>query len=138
MFGALGRIILVGSGFVLAAVVSAFVAFRLGIERVSGSLHGDDDPFGTVLEWVWHGAHLSLYTTLLLAVLAVIIGEVARVRSALFYIAAGGIAVAAGPLLIEMQRAGGGQALPAFIWQVFATAGFAGGGVYWLIAGRRA
>jgi len=138
MFGAAGRLIAVVFGFVMAVCVSALVAFRLGIERVTGALHGDEDPFGTVLGWLARGAHLSLYVTLLLAILVVIAGEVARIRTALFYIVGGGIAVAAAPVLIEVQRSGVGQGLPAFIWQVFATAGFVGGGVYWLIAGRRA
>jgi hypothetical protein len=40
-----------------------------------------------------------------------------------------------------LARIGQGSAvtLPAAsVWQVFATAGFAGGFVYWLIAGRNA
>lgn len=138
MLGAAGRVIVVAAGFVAAVLAAAFVAFRLGIERVTGALYNDQDPLGTVLDWVWHGAHLSLYVALVMAVLTVIVGEVARVRSALFYIAGGGIAVAAAPLLQAVHTAAPGQALPAFIWQVFATAGFVGGGVYWLIAGRRA
>ncbi len=138
MLGAAGRLIVVAAGFVGAVLAAAFVAFRLGIERVTGALHNDQDPVGTVMDWVWNGAHLSLYVALVLAVLVVIVGEVARIRSALFYIAGGGVAVAAGPLLLAVQSTAAGQALPAFIWQVFATAGFVGGGVYWLIAGRRA
>ena len=55
MFGAAGRLIAVVFGFVMAVCVSALVAFRLGIERVTGALHGDEDPFGTVLGWLARG-----------------------------------------------------------------------------------
>lgn len=138
MLGAVGRLVVVATGFVTAVLMTAFVAFRLGIERVTGALHNDQDPVGTVMEWVWHGANVSLYVALLLAIVVVIVGEVARIRSALFYIAGGGLAVAAAPLVLAVQSTAPGQGLPAFIWQVLATAGFVGGGIYWLIAGRRA
>lgn len=138
MLSAAGRIIAVTFGFITAAIASGFVVFRLSIERVTGALHNDDDAFGTALSWVGNLLQLSFFMTLLLALLVVIVGEVARIRSALFYIAGGGIAVAAAPLLTEVHRAGGMTGLPAFVWQVFATAGFAGGALYWLLAGRRA
>ena len=38
----------------------------------------------------------------------------------------------------EVLLSDGGLAQIGLIWQVFATAGFAGGLVYWLVAGRRA
>ena len=88
MLGAAGRLIVVSASFVAAVLVSAFVAFRLGIERVTGALHGDQDPVGTVMDWVWNGAHLSLYLALILAVLVVIVGEVARGHKAVSAIAA--------------------------------------------------
>ena len=138
MLSAAGRIIAVTFAFLAAAVVTAFVVFRLSIERATGALHNDDDPYGTALTWLGSALHLPFFISLLLALLVVIVGEVARIRSALFYIAGGGIAVAAAPLLTEVHRAGGMTGLPAFLWQVFATAGFVGGGVYWLVAGRRA
>ncbi len=138
MFQALGRILVVGFALLVAIACAAFIVVRLGLERVTVALHGDGDVFGTVFDWMFSGLHLSLFATLVLALAVVIIGEVARLRSALFYIAGGGIAVAAAPFLIEVQKAGGPANLPAFLWQVFATAGFVGGAVYWALAGRNA
>lgn len=138
MLQAAGRILMVGFAFLAAIAGAGFIAVRLGLERVTQALHGDADPYGRIFDLIFSGLHLSLFLTLVLALAVVIIGEVARIRSALFYIAGGGIAVAAAPLLIEVQKAGGAANLPAFLWQVFATAGFAGGGIYWLLAGRNA
>jgi hypothetical protein len=138
MLSALGRIVSVTFAFVAAAAFAGFIAVRLGLERMTHELHSDDDAAVTVVGWVWQGLNLSFATTLLLALAVVIVGEVARIRSGLYYIAGGGLAVAAAPLLIEVQRQGGTGNLPGFIWQVFATAGFAGGALYWMIAGRNA
>jgi hypothetical protein len=138
MFKALGRIVVVMVAFVAAAAVAGFIAVQLGLERITHALHRDGDPIATAFDWLLQALHLSFAMTLLLALAVIIIGEVARIRSALFYIAGGGLAVAAAPLWIEVQKAGGPANLPVFIWQVFATAGFAGGAIYWLIAGRRA
>ena len=48
------------------------------------------------------------------------------------------LALAAVPLLARVQQSGGFGMPEHAVWQVFATAGFAGGFVYWLIAGRNA
>lgn len=138
MFSALGRIVAVTLSFLVASIFAGFIAFRLGLERMTHALHTDDDAAVTVVTWIWQGLSLSFATTLLLALGVVVTGEVARIRSGLFYIVGGGAAVAAAPLLIEVQRQGGAANLPAFIWQVFATAGFAGGALYWMLAGRKA
>ena len=64
---------------------------------------------------------------------------VARIRSLIYYVVGGGLALAAVPLLARYGQ--GGTAMPdpdQLVWQVFATAGFAGGFVYWLLAGRNA
>ena len=139
MFSAAGRFIMVVFAFLCAVAATLAIAVQLGLERATHALHGDDDAVFTALDWLRTGLSLSFASTLILALLVIIAGEVARIRQALFYIAGGGLAVAAAPLLIELQRTGTATAhLPAFIWQVFATAGFVGGGVYWLIAGRNA
>lgn len=139
MLQALGRTVVVSFAFIVASVFAGFIAVRLGLERATHALHNDSDAPFTAAAWLWQGLGLSFATTLILALTVVIIGEVARIRSGLFYIAGGGLAVAAAPLFIEVQRYGGSTAnLPAFIWQVFATAGFAGGALYWMIAGRKA
>jgi hypothetical protein len=68
----------------------------------------------------------------------VIVGEVARIRLWLYYVIGGGLALAAIPLLARINASGVGTLSEATVWQVFATAGFAGGLVYWIIAGRNA
>lgn len=73
--------------------------------------------------------------TVLPVIALVAIGEVARIRSALYYVAGGGAALAVIPLL---ARFGSEAGAPLVLWQVMATAGFAGGLVYWLLAGRSA
>jgi hypothetical protein len=82
---------------------------------------------------------LTSVQTLLPPLLLVIVGEVARLRSALYYVIGGGISIAIIPLLARladpMQFMVG---LSPVVWQVLATAGFAGGLVYWLLAGRNA
>jgi hypothetical protein len=69
----------------------------------------------------------------------VIVGEVARLKSALYYVVGGGVAIAIIPLIAGLSTpaalAGG---LSPVVWQVLATAGFAGGFIYWLLAGRTA
>jgi hypothetical protein len=71
------------------------------------------------------------------ALVVVILGEVARIRSLIYYVVGGGAALAAMPLLARLGEASLG--VPGgVLWQVFATAGFAAGFVYWLIAGRNA
>lgn len=136
MFAALGRLLLVTFGYIVAAICAVLIAVQLGLERATHALHRDGDAI-TLVDWFLQGLSLPFMTTLTLSLAVVIIGEVARIRSALFYIAGGGLAVAAAPLILEAQRHGV-SGLPAFIWQVFATAGFAAGGLYWLIAGRGA
>ena len=76
--------------------------------------------------------------TLVLALLLVIVGEVARIRSSVYYILGGGAVLAAWPLLSRFGSIGQDPTKLADLWSVFATAGFAGGFIYWLVAGRRA
>lgn len=135
----LGRMIVIPIAFLIAAVASIFVLLTLGYERVVQAMAASGtDMFEAVFDIVGHGAIIASGLTILPALALVIIGEVARVRSALYYILGGGAALAAIPLLARF----GQQADPAVagggLWQVFATAGFAGGFVYWLLAGRRA
>jgi hypothetical protein len=42
------------------------------------------------------------------------------------------------PLLARLGQQPDQASAATALWQVFATAGFAGGLVYWLLAGRRA
>jgi hypothetical protein len=79
----------------------------------------------------------SLYT-ILPALLLVIVGEAGRIRSAIYYIVGGGIALALVPLLTRMGQPATALDVSPVVWQVLATAGFAGGFIYWLLAGRTA
>lgn len=137
-----GRIILVPLALVLAAVASVFVLMSLGLERITGALHEQAEQGGdgyiAIFELVNQGALLSSGFSIIPALLVAIIGEVSRIRSGLYYIVGGGAALAAVPLLAGYGESGQ-FALPSpIVWQVFGTAGFVGGFVYWLIAGRTA
>ena len=128
-------------GFLLGTLAAFATLLTLGLERFTHSIHGRDLD-GAVLTQLWgviSDAHaLASIATLAPAVLVIIIGEIARIRSALYYVAGGGLAMAALPLLQRTASVPGGLAQVGLVWQVFATAGFVGGIVYWLIAGRHA
>jgi hypothetical protein len=127
-------------GLLLAAAASFFVLLTLGLERITGALHerATDDDLNAMFDLLDQGLVLSSGLSIIPALLVVFIGEVARIRSSLFYILGGGAALAATPLLARMGQSGGLVLPEATVWQVFATAGFAGGFVYWLVAGRNA
>jgi hypothetical protein len=76
--------------------------------------------------------------TALPALVGVVAGEVLRLRSWMYYVLAGGASLAAVPLLAGMPAVDL-PSLPASQYMtIFAAAGFAGGFVYWLLAGRTA
>ncbi len=134
----LGRIIVVPLSLVVATAAAAFVLVTLGLERITHSASGRGDPFdslGILIELVRGGGILASGLTVIPALAVVVIGEVARIRASLYYIVGGGLALVEIPVLAGSQSA----ALPeAVVMQVCATAGFAGGWIYWLLAGRRA
>lgn len=132
----LGRMILVPIAFVLAATVTVFVLLTLGLERFTQSVHADDARFNSVdqvLALMDQATLIFATFTIIPAILFAIIGEVARIRSLLYYVIGGGVSMAVTPLLAQGVEGG-----PAVVWQVFAASGFAGGFVYWLLAGRSA
>jgi hypothetical protein len=139
----IGRVIVVALSFFFAAVAALLVLVTLGLERITGALHqqtiGDDDAVQTMFALMNQGLLLTAGFTIIPALAVVFIGEIARIRSAIYYVVGGGLALAAVPLLARYGQ--GGSVLPdpdQIVWQVFATAGFAGGFVYWLLAGRNA
>ncbi len=136
-----GRIIVVAFAFFLATLAAGFVLFTLGLERVTGELHRlgpDNDTISTSLSMMDQGLALVAGVSIIPALLVIFTGEIARIRSLIYYLAGGGLALAAVPLLARVQQSGGFVMPEHAVWQVFATAGFAGGFVYWLIAGRNA
>ena len=128
-------------GFVLGAAAAMFILVSLGMERVTHAAYGRSIELS---EWVGlidlagQALALASATTVVPALLVVIVGEVGRIRSSVYYILGGGAALAAMPLLARVGTLSVDLSPLGTIWQVFATAGFAGGFVYWLIAGRKA
>jgi hypothetical protein len=141
MARALGRIIMVPLGFILAALTTLFVILSLGQERVVQAMTGrgpDEATIGAAFDLL--GLALAIFSvqTLLPALLLVIVGEVARIRGAMYYVVGGGVALALVPLLARFGQWSTVLGVAPAVWQVLATAGFAGGFVYWLLAGRNA
>lgn len=131
-----GRMILVPLAFLLAMAATGFVLVTLGLERMTQEMHADQaavDDFDLVFSFIEQGSAIVAAFTIIPAIVFVIIGEVARIRSLLYYVIGGGVSLAVTPLLAQGVEGG-----PAVLWQVFAAAGFAGGFVYWLLAGRSA
>jgi hypothetical protein len=76
--------------------------------------------------------------TALPALIAVVVGEVMRIRAWMYYVLAGGLSLAAIPILAAPETAELPAILTSHAMTIFATAGFAGGVLYWLLAGARA
>lgn len=137
-----GRILIViPFALIMATLATLAVLVTLGLERATTFLHVNpigDENVETVFAVMDQGLMLAASITIIPALLMVIVGEVARIRSIAYYVVGGGIALAAIPLLARYGQGGTIDAPEALVWQVFATAGFAGGFIYWLIAGRNA
>ena len=139
MLATLGRMLLVPIAFLVAAAVALFVLVTLGSERITHAVQGTEDvPISAAFELMGQAVALTSAMTALPALALVIIGEVARIRSIIYYVVGGGLCLVAVPALADFGRDGTLAMPSATIWQVFATAGFLAGFVYWLLAGRRA
>lgn len=143
MLATLGRLLWVPIAFAISVALAAWVLVSLGYERVTQAMHGrgpETDSVAALIELMRQAHLLASATTIVPALLVIIVGEVARIRSSLYYILGLGAAAAAMPLLAKIGQSGSlNSALPpTVVWQVFATAGFAGGLAYWFLAGRRA
>jgi hypothetical protein len=138
------RMIWVVMAFCIAALVALAVLFALGAIWVGDELRtaAPNDPlleqgapiFGVVLFAGTVGPAL----TSLPALIAVVVGEALKLRSWMYYVLAGGAALAAIPILAAPQSAELADVSASHAMTVFATSGFAGGFVYWLLAGARA
>jgi len=139
MLSFIGRLILVPTGLILAFIVSIFVLVTLGAERAAHELH-DAQPVTIAgnIEILLNFVALISAITIVPALLVIIVGEIARLRSIIYYIAGGGVALVCIPLLAQFNHTYGLSVLGNTVWPVFATAGFFGGFTYWLIAGRSA
>jgi len=141
MMRALGRIVLLPIAFVVAGMATLFVVFSLGQERVVQAISArsqDEVPVDAIMDLLVLGLRFASVHELVPALLLVIVGEAARIRSAVYYIVGGGAALAIVPLLTRIGQPATLLELSPAVWQVLATAGFAGGFVYWLLAGRNA
>jgi hypothetical protein len=146
MLASLGRLIWVPIAFIISAVGGMFFLVMIAQERIVEAMAGrgpDSASIGAIFELMRQGQVLLSAMTVVPALLVVIVGEVARIRSVLYYVVGGGLALAAVPLLARYGQAQAGASLssmlpPTLVWQVFATAGFLAGWVYWLLAGRNA
>ena len=146
MWRTLARVLLlIPFGFILATLTAVAVILFLGYEQIAeASSFGTDDAETMIDGWinvVGEARILTAYLsamTILPGLILVIVGEVAGIRSAIFYVVGAGVALAAMPLLYDISTAGPISETAMEVWPKFATAGFAGGLVYWLIAGRTA
>ncbi len=137
----LGRMILVPIAFLLSAILSVFVLATLSLERITQEVYrtGDEaEKISAIVTFALDSFTLAAGASIIPAIAAVIIGEVARIRSAIYYIVAGGLALAAIPLMANFTATADQGMANIILWQVFAAAGFAGGLLYWLLAGRTA
>jgi len=138
------RLILVPLASILAVCTAIFVLFTLGQERIVHEIAGGavgDDWFDIATSMMTNAQlfiSLASAFTIVPALLLIIIGEVSRIRSSIYYIIGGGAVLAAIPVLARLASAENFILPSATILQIFATAGFAAGLVYWLIAGRKA
>lgn len=138
---AVGRVLWLPFAFLLAALVTVYVVISLGQERIVQAISGrgpDEIPINASFDLLRLAMSFISVQAVLPALLLVVIGEVARVRSALYYVAGGGAALAMVPLMERLGQPMTVLDLSPVVWQVLATAGFAGGFVYWLLAGRKA
>jgi len=142
----IGRILAVVFGFLLAAVAGLITLFTLGAhwaaqEATTHTPAQADEMSRALNEGLGVIAFFMTVTpllTLLPAMAVVAIGEVARMRSALYYVPASGAAAAIMPLISAPPEVAASPSYSAEYFTIIATAGFAGGFVYWLIAGRNA
>jgi hypothetical protein len=146
MGGAVRRILAVLLGFVLAAIAGTVTLFYVGsrwaAQEVATQMSDNPDEMSRFMNEAL-GMVAFLFTvapalTLAPAVVAVVVGELARIRSLLYYVLAGGAAAAVMPLIASRTEAAENATYNAPYFTIMATAGFAAGLVYWLLAGRRA
>jgi hypothetical protein len=143
---AIRRILGVIAGFLLAVLGAAVTLFMLGARWAAGEATaytpGNADEVSHMInEWLGVVAFfltVAPLMTLLPALAVVAVGEIARVRSVLYYILGGGVAAAIMPLIMAPPEVAASPSYSAQYFAIIATAGFAGGFIYWLISGRNA
>lgn len=138
------RAIWVIVAFSIAAVGALAVLFALGAIWAGDELRAaaPDDPLirdgAPIFGMVLFAGTVGPALTALPALIAVVVGEVMRIRAWMYYVLAGGLSLAAIPILAAPETAELPAILTSHAMTIFATAGFAGGLLYWLLAGARA
>ena len=138
------RMIWVVTAFVVAAATALTVLLVLGGAWVGDELRAaaPDDPLlehgAPVFGMVLFAGTVGPALTALPALVAVVVGEVLKIRSWMYYVLAGGAALTVIPVLTAPSSADLAQAAASHATAIFAAAGFAGGFIYWLLAGARA
>lgn len=145
-----GRLILRGVWILVAVAVSALLAaivlLAIGGLAAARKMQGElpTSDFSDI-EWLIHYLEITYgafgfavmvvpILSVLPALLVVVYGEVARRRGLLYYVVGGGLAAVVLPVLASPV----GTSFNSEALAGFATAGFVGGLVYWLLAGRNA
>jgi hypothetical protein len=138
------RMIWVVVAFFIAALAALGVLFALGALWAGDELRAaaPDDPMvrdgAPIFGMVLFAGTVAPALTALPALIAVVAGEILRVRSWMYYVLAGGLALASIPILAAPDTAELPAVLASHAMTIFATAGFAGGFLYWMLAGARA
>src|SRR4029450_11097600 len=145
IFGTVLRLLWAATAFCIAAGVALVVLYVLGAWWVGNELraaaphepalhHGGAPFFGIVL----FASTVTPALTALPAIAAAVVGEILRIRSWIYYVLAGGASLAAIPLLVTPSSADLPAVATSQYMTIFVAAGFAGGFIYWLLAGARA
>ena len=132
------------TALLVAIAVALAVLFALGAVWVGDELKeaAPHDPMlqqgAPVFGMVLFASTVTPALTALPALIVVVAGEVMRIRSWMYYVPSGGAALAVVPLLAAPEGADLTEVATSPYMTIFAAAGFAGGFVYWLLAGARA
>jgi hypothetical protein len=138
------RMLWVVVAFCLAVAVALAVLFALGAMWTGDALHAaaPNDPLlrdgAPIFGMVLFAGTVTPALNALPALIGVVAGEVLRIRSWMYYVLAGGASLAAIPILAAPVPADLPRIMASPYMTIFAAAGFAGGFVYWLLAGARA
>jgi hypothetical protein len=128
--------------FFIASAVTIMVLFGLGIfwlgDEIRAGAGGDDFLMNTanLFAAIFFTAAVAPALTALPGLVAIIAGEILRIRSALYYTLAGGAALSVIPILARSAE-NTSDPISSYM-SLFAAAGFIGGFAYWALAGARA
>lgn len=138
---AIWRFIVVSFGAIMGAISALLMLIFTGGRELATRFSQSEDPDSllAVVEQVYgtflFAASLGPALTVVPAIGAIVLGEVARIRSVFYYVIMGGLAALAIPFLYETGDGISGAVNTHYII-IFLACGFVGGFVYWLIAGR--